>query len=43
MKPRSSTLFHFTKNEEILFDIMENGFWPRYCLEDIQWQGVLIL
>jgi hypothetical protein len=39
MKPRSSTLFHFTKNEDILFDIMENGFWPRYCLEDIQWQG----
>ncbi|PWQ95415.1 abortive infection system antitoxin AbiGi family protein [Leucothrix pacifica] len=39
MRPRSNSLFHFTKNEEILFDIMKNGFWPRYCLEDIQWQG----
>ncbi len=38
MKPRSSTLFHFTKSEEILFDILLNGFWPRYCLEDVQWQ-----
>jgi len=39
MNPRSSTLFHFTKSESILFDIFKNGFWPRYCLEDIQWQG----
>jgi hypothetical protein len=37
MRPRSSTLFHFTKNEGILFDILLNGFWPRYCLEDIKW------
>lgn len=39
MKPRSSTLFHFTKNENVIFDIFKNGFWPRYCLEDIQYQG----
>lgn len=39
MRPRSNTLFHFTKSEQILFDILENGFWPRYCLEDVQWQG----
>ena len=38
MQPRSSTLFHFTKSEDILFDILLNGFWPRYCLEDIEWQ-----
>jgi hypothetical protein len=40
MRPRSSTLFHFTKSEDILFDILEYGFWPRYCLEDIQWQNI---
>jgi len=39
MRPRSNTLFHFTKSEVILFDILANGFWPRYCLEDIEWQG----
>lgn len=39
MKTRSSTLFHFTKSEEILFQIFRNGFWPRYCLEDITWHG----
>lgn len=39
MKPRAKTLFHFTKSEAVLFDIMKNGFWPRYCLEDIEWQG----
>ncbi len=39
MKPRSSTLFHFTKSEHILFEIFRKGFWPKYCLEDIQWQG----
>ena len=39
MFPRSSTLFHFTKNMDVLFSILKDGFWPRYCLEDIQWQG----
>lgn len=39
MRPRSNTLFHFTKNEHVLFNIMKNGFWPRYCLEDVGWQG----
>lgn len=37
--PRSSSLFHFTKSEDVLKSILKNGFWPRYCLEDIQWQG----
>lgn len=39
MKPRSNTLFHFTKSKETLFKIFRNGYWPRFCLEDIRWQG----
>ncbi len=39
MKPRSSTLFHFTKHESSFFSILKNGFWAKYCLEDIQWQN----
>ena len=37
MKPKSHTLFHFTKNIEFLKDILKNGFWPRYCQEDVKW------
>lgn len=39
MNPKSHTLFHFTKNTEILKNIIKEGFWPRYCLEDIGWLG----
>nr|WP_314053943.1 abortive infection system antitoxin AbiGi family protein [uncultured Neisseria sp.] len=34
---KSNSLFHFTPEEEYLLDILENGFWPRYCSEDIEW------
>jgi hypothetical protein len=37
MKPKSHTLFHFTKNIDVLKNILYNGFWPRYCLEDASW------
>ena len=37
MQPKSHTLFHFTKNLEFLKDILLNGFWPRFCLEDVKW------
>jgi len=37
MKPRSHTLFHFTKSVESLKSILKDGFWPRYCLEDFNW------
>ena len=37
MKPRSHTLFHFTKSAETLESILANGFWPRYCQEDFKW------
>lgn len=37
MKPRSETLFHFTKSPDALKSILKNGFWPRYSLEDFSW------
>lgn len=35
MNPKSSTLFHFTKSIDIIKSILKDGFWPRYCLEDV--------
>ncbi len=29
----SDTLFHFTNSLEVLYKILEEGFWPRYCKE----------
>lgn len=40
MQPRSISLFHFTKSMEVLKSVLKEGFWPRYCLEDVQWQGM---
>jgi hypothetical protein len=37
MKPKSETLFHFTKSLDTLQAILRFGYWPRYCLEDIEW------
>ncbi len=37
LKPRSTTLFHFTKTLDTLKSILKNGFYPRYSLEDIGW------
>jgi hypothetical protein len=37
MKPKSDNLFHFTKSLNVIKLILENGFHPRYCLEDISW------
>ena len=37
MQSRSETLFHFTKKIEHLLSILDNGFWPRYCAEDLSW------
>ena len=39
MKPKSNTLFHFTKSAETLKLILKNGFWPKFCLEDVSWLG----
>lgn len=40
MNPKSHTLFHFTKSNETLKLVLKNGFWPRYCLEDVNWLGI---
>lgn len=40
MKPKSSTLFHFTKNPLSLRGILADGFLPRMCQEDARWIGV---
>lgn len=40
MSPKSHTLFHFTKSKETLKLIFQNGFWPRYCLEDMRWIAI---
>jgi len=40
MKPKSDNLFHFTKSLEILKSILDNGIYPRFCLEDIEWLGL---
>lgn len=37
MRPRTSTLFHFTSSLDNLRSILATGFWPRYCLEDFNW------
>lgn len=39
MQPRSASLFHFTRSLDILKSVLKDGFWPRYCLEDVEWQG----
>lgn len=39
MNPKSHTLFHFTKSPDVLKKIIKDGFWPRYCLEDVGWLG----
>jgi hypothetical protein len=36
-KPKSSSLFHFTKSIESLCGILKNGFYPRYSFEDLRW------
>jgi hypothetical protein len=39
MRPKSNTLFHFTKSPQTLKHVLRDGFWPRYCLEDVGWLG----
>ncbi len=40
MLPRSNSLFHFTKSLDVLESILRDGFWPRYCAEDVRWLGL---
>lgn len=39
-RPKSDSLFHFTKNVDYLKSILNNGIYPRYCLEDVTWFGL---
>lgn len=39
-KPKSNNLFHFTKNIDFLTNILSQGLYPRYCLEDTSWFGL---
>ncbi|HGS4960874.1 TPA: abortive infection system antitoxin AbiGi family protein, partial [Vibrio parahaemolyticus] len=39
MKPKSDSLFHFTRSLDVLKSILRNGIFPRYCMEDIEWMG----
>jgi hypothetical protein len=36
-RPKSQTLFHFTRKLDYLKGILKDGFHPRYCLEDLNW------
>jgi hypothetical protein len=40
LNPKSHTLFHFTKSNDILKSLIKDGFWPRYCLEDVKWMDL---
>lgn len=40
MLPKSDSLFHFTKSIASLKGIVERGFQPRYCLEDLAYLGI---
>lgn len=40
MNARTKSLFHFTKKFDTLLRILEEGFWPRYSLEDVEWLGI---
>lgn len=36
-RPKSQTLFHFTRKLDYLKGILKDGFHPRFCLEDLDW------
>ncbi|MEJ5999629.1 abortive infection system antitoxin AbiGi family protein [Paucibacter soli] len=40
MRPKSQSLFHFTKDLTTLQKILTGGFWPRYSVEDYNWQAL---
>lgn len=35
--PRANTLFHFTRQFDVLHAILRAGFWPRFCREEYEW------
>ena len=37
MTSKEYRLYHYTNRLETIQRILENGFWPRFCAEDISW------
>jgi|GEM_PF-6716342 len=35
--PKDHRLFHYTGRIEHLRDMLTNGLWPRYCVEEFEW------
>ena len=36
-EPKDHRLFHYTARIEHLRDMLANGLWPRYCVEEFEW------
>lgn len=36
-EPKEHRLFHYTAKIEHLRDMLTNGLWPRYCVEEFEW------
>jgi len=36
-EPKDHRLFHYTARIEHLRDMLTNGLWPRYCVEEFGW------
>lgn len=37
LSPKAHCLYHWTSQFDYLCDILENGIWPRYCVEEFDW------
>lgn len=35
--PRAQFLFHYTRKFDHLRDMLKNGLWPRFCIENFSW------
>src|ERR1019366_9075846 len=36
-RPKDHRIFHYASRMDYLRDILTNGFWPRYCVEEFDW------
>ncbi len=35
--PKEHRIFHYTTSVDYLRDILTDGFWPRFCVEEFDW------